>query len=108
MLTKHFGRCNGEVVELSPSWENGTYIATEKGWILRLTLDGIESSTVKTVRSANQFAAGLCPNCGKQHFADRVISRPSNASNHKCDGRCLNARGKNCECSCKGKNHGAN
>lgn len=26
---------------------------------------------------------------------------------HNCDGRCLMAKGGNCECSCQGSNHGA-
>lgn len=38
--------------------------------------------------------------------AHRAIQRKSNPSNHECDPRCLNATGFQCECSCKGKNHG--
>jgi hypothetical protein len=38
---------------------------------------------------------------------DRVIYFKKNPSLHKCDARCLNAKGHNCECSCGGKNHGA-
>lgn len=37
----------------------------------------------------------------------RVINFKSNPSLHKCDARCLNATGQQCECSCGGKNHGA-
>lgn len=37
----------------------------------------------------------------------RKIFYKSNPSLHKCDARCLNATGHNCECSCGGKNHGA-
>ena len=37
----------------------------------------------------------------------RKIEYKSNPSLHKCDARCLNARGRSCECSCGGKNHGA-
>ena len=37
----------------------------------------------------------------------RVIFFKKNPSLHKCDARCLNATGHNCECSCGGKNHGA-
>lgn len=37
----------------------------------------------------------------------RIIFFKANPSLHKCDGRCLNATGRNCECSCRGKNHGA-
>ena len=36
----------------------------------------------------------------------RVISFKVNGSSHKCDARCLNAKGGNCDCSCGGKNHG--
>lgn len=38
---------------------------------------------------------------------NRVIFRKSSPSNHKCDARCRNAKGGNCECSCGGKYHGA-
>lgn len=37
----------------------------------------------------------------------RTIFFKKNPSLHKCDARCLNATGHNCECSCGGKNHGA-
>lgn len=36
----------------------------------------------------------------------RRIVRKANPSNHKCDARCMNAKGMNCECSCGGSNHG--
>lgn len=38
---------------------------------------------------------------------ERTIEFKSNPSLHQCDARCMNARGKSCECSCGGKNHGA-
>jgi hypothetical protein len=38
---------------------------------------------------------------------ERAIERKASPSNHKCDARCLNARGFKCECECGGKNHGA-
>ena len=38
---------------------------------------------------------------------ERVIEYKRNPSLHKCDGRCLHAKGRNCECSCGGANHGA-
>lgn len=37
----------------------------------------------------------------------RVIEYKKNPSLHKCDARCLNAKGRSCECSCGGANHGA-
>lgn len=37
----------------------------------------------------------------------RIIRFNSAGSNHKCDGRCRNAKRGDCECSCKGQFHGA-
>ena len=37
----------------------------------------------------------------------RSVKFKSNPSLHKCDARCMNAKGHSCECSCHGKNHGA-
>jgi hypothetical protein len=37
----------------------------------------------------------------------RIIRYDPTGSRHKCDGRCLNAKRGDCECSCGGKNHGA-
>lgn len=38
----------------------------------------------------------------------RIIRYKKNPSLHKCDSRCMNATGNNCECSCGGANHGIN
>lgn len=37
---------------------------------------------------------------------DRTIEYQRNPSLHKCDARCMHAKGRTCECSCGGKNHG--
>ena len=37
----------------------------------------------------------------------RKVIYNKNGSLHKCDSRCLNATGHNCECSCGGLFHGA-
>ena len=37
----------------------------------------------------------------------RKVIYKVNGTRHKCDSRCQNAEGYNCECSCMGKNHGA-
>jgi hypothetical protein len=37
---------------------------------------------------------------------ERVIIFKKSPSLHKCDGRCMNAKGHDCECSCRGANHG--
>ena len=36
----------------------------------------------------------------------RTIFYSQKPSLHKCDGRCIHAKGHNCECSCGGANHG--
>lgn len=36
----------------------------------------------------------------------RIIDYKKNPSLHKCDARCQHAKGRVCECSCGGKNHG--
>jgi hypothetical protein len=38
---------------------------------------------------------------------ERQIRYATNPSKHECDGRCMAAKGFNCECACGGKNHGA-
>ena len=53
--------------------------------------------------------AGWTP--GRMQAADllpvtRVIEYSSHPSLHRCDSRCQHARGRKCECSCGGKNHG--
>lgn len=37
----------------------------------------------------------------------RKIFRTAYPSMHKCDARCLHAKGHNCECSCGGQFHGS-
>ena len=36
----------------------------------------------------------------------RTVNFKKNPSMHKCEARCLNASGVNCECECGGVNHG--
>lgn len=59
-----------------------------------------------TISAKPKDFIGTCPDCGERHPAERCIERKSNPSNHKCDNRCLVAKGHKCECSCGGKNHG--
>lgn len=48
---------------------------------------------------------GICPNCSRMMSYGALEARISPA--HKCDVRCTSARGNSCECSCGGRNHGA-
>jgi hypothetical protein len=77
------------------------YFATQDGIIVELS--GVYHSGQGS--KANQFT-GRAPN-GQRMVCDRKIERKNNPSMHQCDGRCLNATGFLCECSCRGKNHGA-
>mgnify|MGYP001609886570 CR=1 FL=1 len=45
---------------------------------------------------------------GQYYPVTRKITYKAFASKHKCDARCLFAKGRtmNCECACGGKNHG--
>lgn len=36
------------------------------------------------------------------------VTEGSKKSKHECGARCTNATGPNCDCRCKGKNHGSN
>lgn len=44
---------------------------------------------------------------GELYPIDRIIHYSRRPSLHKCDKRCTQARGYNCECSCGGLHHGA-
>ncbi len=47
-----------------------------------------------------------CRGCGEARWALPVNGKL--VEGKKCDARCTGAKGHNCECSCGGKNHGAN
>lgn len=57
-----------------------------------------------------------CPHCAPgalhpQGGPARVrlqVLRGRYVADHKCDGRCMSATGPSCDCSCGGRNHGAN
>jgi len=59
-----------------------------------------------SIYSSAKHFTGLTAD-GRRVQVERAIQRKRNPSMHKCDARCLNATGFQCECSCGGKNHGA-
>lgn len=104
-----FTTCNNEIVSLT----NTGYVGI-KDIKFRAGLGDIPEKNVKYIAASGggrpteyAYLVGRCA-CGSYHYAERLIERPAQASNHKCDGRCMNSKGRKCECSCKGKNHGAN
>lgn len=52
----------------------------------------------------NNMVLGRCNN-GHRWFALKRI-KGTYSKDHKCDSRCLNAKGHDCTCSCGGANHG--
>lgn len=46
-----------------------------------------------------------CEACGRHMTAEQITG--AFRADRKCDARCTNATGHNCECSCGGRNHGA-
>lgn len=43
-----------------------------------------------------------------QPLGATVVEIHARKTAHKCDARCINATGPNCNCSCGGENHGRN
>lgn len=102
---KYFTTCNGSTVIVKAAG----YIALGEYGLTELPKH-VERMTVACGGGRPplyHYLAGRCA-CGSMHFVERAIRRPNTPSNHKCDSRCVNARGRNCECSCGGQNHGAN
>jgi hypothetical protein len=93
---KYFSDLNGETVELvDPHGLDNAKFAS--------SFPGIKGRKYDSFQRLVGYRIGtkeLLP-------VSRSIERPGNPSNHKCDARCLNARGFKCECSCGGKNHGS-
>jgi len=44
--------------------------------------------------------------CGDHHLALSRVTEGKKASKHECGARCTSATGPNCDCRCKGANHG--
>ncbi|MEV7123969.1 hypothetical protein [Kitasatospora griseola] len=59
------------------------------------------SDCARPVRS--EEAAPACPECGRTLRGERLFAVTRDES---CDGRCMNAFGPSCSCSCGGENHG--
>lgn len=46
--------------------------------------------------------------CGDHRCVLHRVMEGRKASKHECGARCTNATGPNCDCRCRGRNHGAN
>jgi len=50
----------------------------------------------------------VCARCEEHGIYRLNLLRGRTVETIKCDARCMNATGANCDCSCGGANHGAN
>lgn len=89
------GRCKECDFALFATRDNVTNVDDFKG--IR------ESGRAYRVGNNGHFAR-----CDKRHkvFVLKTV-KGTYSPDHKCDSRCLNAKGNNCTCSCGGANHGA-
>lgn len=88
---------------------NGT---TELNYVFRVT--NAEFDRIGGVPNKHNFVTRLTRLAGRVETGreptlpvTRKIYFADNASLHKCDARCRNAKGHDCQCSCGGANHGA-
>jgi hypothetical protein len=104
---KYFSDHNGETVQLKNiiGMENAEFEARFPGikgkrWdgFKRIVGEAVDSIAIWNIER-HAFDRDTRP-------ATRAIAYKSNPSLHKCDSRCLNAKGGNCECACGGENHG--
>lgn len=92
---KYFTTCQNQTVELS-----NVGMADD---MFDVVYGGFRSLFSKPYRFQ-----GRCPSCGSSHLAQRAIKYKSNPSLHVCSAKCTGGKVNGaCECSCRGKNHGA-
>lgn len=67
------------------------------------------TGTIKRYDSFNLLVGTVDGRYSESSFlpVTRIINYNPQGSQHKCDGRCVNAKRGDCECSCGGVNHGA-
>lgn len=91
---------------MNTKYFNGTEELKGGLWTLRNAEFAAKFPGVKGVKS-DSFAMLTIRNEQGEFPVTRIIYRKANPSLHKCDARCRHAKGRNCECSCGGKFHGA-
>ena len=93
-------------------------------WSTQYYCDDVELKSAYPLKTARFIAIGGVPSRHNRYDGyNRLVGHPAvggdacmpvtrkiyykrNPSLHKCDARCMNARGHDCECSCGGANHG--
>lgn len=66
---------------------------------------GGRSWEYRTRPDLQRLLQGPCPSCRSDRVEVRLI-KGNYVEDKPCDGRCMNAIGPSCSCSCGGKNHG--
>lgn len=97
VTSKMFSDFNGETVAIT-RWD----LMNNK--IFAETFPGVKGC--KYDRYGLDKFVGKHPVTGAIIPVTRNISYSLHPSKHKCDNRCMNAKGHNCECICGGENHG--
>lgn len=97
-----FVRCTSSKCKFAVRLEN----AAEHGIVIAERIEskgyGIYARTEKVKRIVSR---NICPSCSS--YNSMTVERIHGVvTDHVCDARCTSARGKVCECSCGGANHG--
>lgn len=66
--------------------------------------DAVSLGDAWVIRGHDGLLAFPCPGCTKGRAEGLAVDGV--VTEHKCDARCLNARGHVCECACGGAHHG--
>lgn len=79
------------------------YLGTDK-WGVKKWSEARLSRVREDGLAYDYSSDAFCPKCDRYRDSTIVNGR---VGSHKCDARCTNATGSNCECQCGGKHHGA-
>ena len=105
-------RMEGIMAVANTLFFNGEQEVEHGGWMNRREYASRFPDTQGIKASPSEYHVGHMPGTPWRDVnltpVTRVIDYKKNPSLHKCDARCMNARGRSCECSCGGKNHGIN
>lgn len=85
---------------------DGTPVLDARGDAAVIGVDGL----LYTTRVLNTHELVLVAHtCGRWAFVRPVVDggKPD-SKRHRCGARCTNATGPNCDCKCRGANHGSN
>jgi hypothetical protein len=100
VLARWIGRCKGCGATAKVE---GRTAKGERGGVAVVAADG-----VYTTRVIGDDALILKQCACKRYVLLRKVVEGTKNSKHTCGARCTSATGPNCDCKCKGANHGSN